>query len=87
MEQVPQKRKQGFACMTLEQRKAIASKGGKAAKNRHRFTKEEAAIHGSKGGKQAHALGKAHRFTSETGQAAGRLNKGRKNNGRQATAG
>jgi general stress protein YciG len=40
---------QGFASMTPEKRKAIASKGGKAA----------------------HAKGKAHKFNQETGQRAG----------------
>ena len=46
----PPKRKQGFASMSDEKKRAIASKGGRAA----------------------HALGKAHKWTSEEAQAAGR---------------
>ena len=44
------KRIQGFASMSEEKKRAIASKGGRAA----------------------HALGKAHKWTSEEAQAAGR---------------
>jgi len=47
------KSRRGFASMDAEKRKAIASKGGKAAhaKGRaHKFTPEEARIAGSKGG-------------------------------------
>lgn len=43
--------KRGFASMTVEQRKEIASKGGKAA----------------------HAQGKAHKYTQEEATSAGRL--------------
>lgn len=42
--------RRGFAAMSLEQHKEIASRGGK----------------------KAHALGRAHRFTSEEAKAAGR---------------
>jgi general stress protein YciG len=44
------KSKRGFASMTPEKKREIASKGGKAA----------------------HALGTAHKWTSEEAQAAGR---------------
>lgn len=49
----PQKRK-GFASMTPERRRAVASRGGK----------------------EAHRKGKAHEWTSETAQLAGK--KGRR---------
>ncbi len=45
------KKPRGFAGMTREKVRAIASQGGKAA----------------------HALGTAHKFTSEEGRAAGRV--------------
>jgi uncharacterized protein len=48
------KQRKGFAVMSSEQRKAIASKGGKAAHAQgtaHQWTKEEATKAGSKGGK------------------------------------
>ncbi len=48
------KARKGFAAMTPEQRRAIASLGGKAAHAQgtaHQFTTEEAKIAGSKGGK------------------------------------
>ena len=44
----------GFAAMSPEKQKKIASAGGRAAHLKgtaHEFTKEEAAIAGSKGGK------------------------------------
>jgi len=68
-----QKRKRGFAAMTPEQRKAIASKGGKAAQAKgtgHRFDHEEAVAAGSKGGKVSQAKGTANRWNSETAKAA-----------------
>ncbi len=46
----PTKRHQGFATMSDEKKREIASRGGKAA----------------------HALGRAHTWTSEEAQAAGR---------------
>lgn len=52
------KQKRGFAAMSLEKRREIASRGGKrshAEGRAHKFTKEEAAIAGSKGGKAAAA--------------------------------
>ena len=48
------KSRRGFASMTIEQRKAIASMGGRAAHlsgNAHEFTVEEARKAGEKGGK------------------------------------
>lgn len=69
------KKRKGFACMTPERRKAIASMGGVAAHKNgtaHKFTSEEARAAGSKGGKTAHAKGTAHRFTPEEARAAGR---------------
>ena len=48
------KQRCGFALLTPERRKEIASKGGKAAQAKgtgHRFTKEEAIAAGSLGGK------------------------------------
>ncbi|HEV7236615.1 MAG TPA: KGG domain-containing protein [Ktedonobacteraceae bacterium] len=48
--QVKKGRGRGFASMTVEKKREIASKGGRAA----------------------HALGTAHKWTSEEAQAAGR---------------
>lgn len=48
-------RPRGFAAMTPEMHKAIASKGGKAAHSRgvaHKFTREEASAAGRKGGRK-----------------------------------
>ena len=47
----PTKKLQGFATMTAEKRRAIASIGGKTA----------------------HALGKAHKFTSDEARLAGSI--------------
>lgn len=50
----PKKSRRGFAGMSLEKRREIASKGGKAAHEQgtaHRFTSEEAREAGRKGGK------------------------------------
>jgi len=49
------KSKRGFASMTTEKQRLIASKGGKAAHARgtaHEFTTEEARVAGRKGGQQ-----------------------------------
>ena len=61
-EPTPPKKKsrRGFAAMSLEQRRAIASKGGKAAQAKgtgHRYTHEEAVAAGRKGGKATQAKG------------------------------
>jgi len=64
----------GFASMNRQKQKAIASKGGKAAHQKHtahEFTSEEARLAGSKGGKAAHAKGTAHEFSSEEARMAG----------------
>jgi hypothetical protein len=69
------KSKQGFASMDLATRRAIASRGGKAAHasgRAHVFTRAEAAAAGSKGGKAAQAKGVCHRFTSAQARVAGR---------------
>jgi hypothetical protein len=50
----PPKRQQGFATMSAEQKREIASMGGKAAHAQrvaHEFTSEEAKVAGRKGGK------------------------------------
>jgi hypothetical protein len=72
------KSKRGFAALSLEQRRCIASLGGKAAQKRgtgHKWTKEEAIAAGSKGGKTTEARGTGHRFTSKTARAAARARK------------
>ena len=49
----PNKKRRGFACMTPEQRRAIASQGGKAAHAQgtaHQFDSQEAAEAGRLGG-------------------------------------
>jgi general stress protein YciG len=70
-----EKSNRGFARMSPEQQREIASKGGKAAHAKgkaHHFTPEEARIAGRKGGQTAHARGTAHEFTTEEARAAGR---------------
>ncbi len=52
---VKPKKPRGFAAMTLEQRRKIASQGGKAAQKKgtaHRFTSAEAVEAGRIGGKK-----------------------------------
>lgn len=69
-----EKKLRGFACLSSEARKEIASKGGKAAHKSgraHEFTSEEAQIAGSLGGKAAHSLGRAHEFTPDEAKSAG----------------
>jgi len=51
------KKPQGFATLSPEKRRALASKGGKRAHElglAHTFTKEEAAAAGKKGGMAPH---------------------------------
>src|SRR6516164_10863510 len=70
-----EKTKRGFAGMSAEKQREIASKGGKAAHAKgtaHHFTPEEARVAGRKGGQAAHAKGTAHEFTPEEARAAGR---------------
>jgi uncharacterized protein len=70
-----EKGRRGFASMDPEKQRAIASKGGKIAHQRHtahEFTREEAREAGRKGGRAAHEKGTAHQFTPEEARAAGR---------------
>lgn len=56
--------RQGFASMTLEQRRAIARKGGAASHAlgvAHRWTPEEARAAGRKGGLKGQATHRARR--------------------------
>ena len=64
----------GFAAMDPEKRRAIASKGGKAAHIKgtaHRFTPAEASEAGRKGGRVAHARGTAHPLFDRGSQCGG----------------
>jgi general stress protein YciG len=68
-----EKSHRGFAAMDQAKRRAIASKGGRAAHAKgtaHKFTPEEARVAGRKGGHAAHARGTAHEFTSEEARQA-----------------
>src|SRR5262249_54790507 len=70
-----EKTKRGFAGMSSEKQREIASKGGKAAHAKgtaHHFTPEEAREAGRKGGQAAHAKGTAHEFPPEEAREAGR---------------
>jgi general stress protein YciG len=70
-----EKTRRGFAGMSPEKQREIASKGGKAAHAKgtaHHFTPEEARVAGRKGGQAAHAKGTAHEFTPEEAREAGR---------------
>jgi general stress protein YciG len=70
-----EKSKRGFASMSPEKQREIASKGGKAAHAKgkaHEFTSEEARAAGRKGGYAAHQRGRAHEFTSEEARQASR---------------
>jgi general stress protein YciG len=67
----------GFASMSPEKQKEIASKGGKAAHQKgtaHQFTSEEARQAGRKGGQasgQARAAGRKDDEKTESGHNAG----------------
>lgn len=66
----------GFAAMSPERHRAIASKGGRAAHEQgtaHEWSSEEASRAGKRGGKIAHEKGTAHEFTHEEAVAAGKL--------------
>jgi general stress protein YciG len=70
-----EKTRRGFAGMSPEKQREIASKGGKAAHAKgtaHHFTPEQARVAGRKGGQAAHAKGTAHEFTAEEAREAGR---------------
>lgn len=65
----------GFAAMSAERQREIASRGGRAAHAQgtaHEFSSEEARAAGRKGGQAAHQRGNAHEFTSEEAREAGR---------------
>ena len=69
------KPRRGFAALTPEQRRALASKGGKAVQAQGKaplFTSESGRKAGRKGGVRAHALGRGHAFTPAEAAAAGR---------------
>ncbi len=70
------KGRQGFASMSLERRREIAGKGGKAAHAQgkaHQWTAEQAKEAGRKGGLAAQAKGLGHRWrTTAEAQEAGR---------------
>jgi hypothetical protein len=79
--------RRGFAALSADERRRIASLGGKAAHahgTAHEFTREEAVLAGAKGGKRAQRSGRAHRFTTETARAAGRKGGRRKAAGAKA---
>ncbi len=65
----------GFAALSPEQRRQIASMGGRAAQRKgtaHRFDHDEAVAAGRKGGKAAQERGTGYRWNSKTGKAASR---------------
>ena len=72
------KQKRGFAAMSPQQRREIASKGGEAAQRKgtaHRFDHDEAVAAGKKGGIVAQQRGSGNRFDSVTGKAAAKARK------------
>jgi general stress protein YciG len=69
------KRKVGFAAMTKEQHRAIASCGGKSLHAKglvHQWTRETASVAGRKGAQVTHERRLAYEWDSETAAAAGR---------------
>jgi general stress protein YciG len=59
----PKKKRRGFAAMSPDKQREIASKGGKSAHQKgtaHQFTSEEAREAGTKGGKAAAEKKKEH---------------------------
>ena len=65
----------GFAALSPERRRAIASLGGRAAHAKrvaYTFTPEAASASGMKGGRAVQAKGVGHGFTSEDAREAGR---------------
>lgn len=72
--------KRGFASMSAERRKEIASLGGIASHksgNAHRYTSETARDAGRRGGFEAHRAGVAHQWTSDEARAASLKARGR----------
>lgn len=70
--------RRGFAALSSEDLRAVASRGGATASargNSHRFTPETAQVAGASGGKAAHAYGTAHRFTPEEARVANRASR------------
>jgi len=70
------KKPRGFAALSVERRREIASKGGKSAQAAgvgHRFTHEEAVAAGTKGARKAGENGTRHKYTHEQAVAAGKL--------------
>ncbi len=66
------KSKRGFAALSAEERRAMASKGGKAVQKKgtaHQFSPEEARLAGRKGGM---AVSRDRRYMAEIGQKGGR---------------
>jgi general stress protein YciG len=69
------KSKRGFASMSKDKQREIASMGGKSAHeigSAHQFTRSEAVAAGQKGGKSAHANGTRHKFSHDKAVEAGR---------------
>jgi len=65
METTKQRRWRGFASLSEEERSRIASMGGKAARNRHRWTSEEAQNAGRKGGRASAVKRRRRGFVEE----------------------
>lgn len=87
-----QRSRRGFAAMSPERQREIASKGGRAAHAKgtaHQFSPDEARVAGRKGGQAAHARGTAHQFDShearEAGRKGGRANGNRRQSMSQAS--
>ncbi len=75
--QVPAKRRRGFAAMSPEKHRAIASLGGKAAHQKgraHKFNTEEARAAGRRGGQ---ALSVDQQYMADLGRRGGKANKGK----------
>jgi len=69
-----EKKKRGFANLSPEKRREIASRGGKKAQEMgvsHKWTSETAKLAGQKGGSIAQAKGAGHRFSTEEAKIAG----------------
>ena len=67
--------RRGFAGMSKERQREIASKGGRVAHLKgtaHQFSVSEAREMGRKGGRSAHQRGTAHEFSSDEAREAGR---------------
>jgi general stress protein YciG len=69
------KKVKGFAALSPERRREIASKGGRTAQRKgapHRWTRAEAVEAGRKGGQASQERGTGFRFDSESGAKAAR---------------